>query len=145
MFDPTRSNQILHSIINLYTILPSVNQDGSPQSSPSRTVCVRVSVVFPLRAPSPCGAILIFHSTQSLVKLGQTLLSKGPHKTESTPKRVRVRFNNVFVVDTIEATYVWEHPYYPQYAYILALTPSAILTENPKILLQTLIHQKRHA
>jgi len=33
---------------------------------------------------------------------------------ESTLKRVRVLFNDTYIVDTIQATYVWEHKNYPQ-------------------------------
>ena len=51
----------------------------------------------------------------SLSRLAAELLASGPHKQELTPRRVRVLFNNVFVVDSTAAQHVWEHPYYPQF------------------------------
>lgn len=36
-------------------------------------------------------------------------------KTLSTPRRIRILFNGIYIADTCEAKYVWEHPYYPQY------------------------------
>jgi hypothetical protein len=32
-----------------------------------------------------------------------------------TSRRVRVLFNNSYIVDTTEAIHVWEHDYFPQY------------------------------
>jgi len=50
-----------------------------------------------------------------LQELAQRLLSEGPHKILPTPRRVRIRFNDVFIVDTTSAVHVWEHEYYPQF------------------------------
>ena len=36
-----------------------------------------------------------------------------------TQRRIRIRFNDVFIVDTTFAVYVWEHEYYPQYYFPL--------------------------
>lgn len=41
-------------------------------------------------------------------------LSK-PGDTAPVPRRVRALLDGQWVVDTREATYVWEHPYYPQF------------------------------
>ncbi|KAI6083457.1 DUF427-domain-containing protein [Hypoxylon rubiginosum] len=62
-----------------------------------------------------------------LLKLGEALASKGPVKTLSTPRRVRILFNGVYVVDTTSALYVWEHEYYP-YFYVpySAFTPGSL-------------------
>ncbi|KAI9825008.1 MAG: hypothetical protein M1819_006519 [Sarea resinae] len=55
------------------------------------------------------------HLTHRLQKLAQTLLAHGPNKIEVTPRRVRIRFRQTFIVDTTSARHVWEHPYYPQF------------------------------
>ncbi|KAK0100900.1 hypothetical protein ONS95_007344 [Cadophora gregata] len=52
-----------------------------------------------------------------LISLGEKLASEGPHKTEDTPRRVRGLLGGKYIFDTLEAKYVWEHPYYP-YFYI---------------------------
>jgi len=44
-------------------------------------------------------------------------VTDGAHKIEATPRRVRGILGGVYVFDTLEAKYVWEHPYYP-YFYI---------------------------
>lgn len=51
----------------------------------------------------------------SLTKLAQKLASEGPHKYQTTPRRVRGLLNGKYAFDTINAYHVWEHPYYPQY------------------------------
>lgn len=53
--------------------------------------------------------------SHSLHELARRLLSEGPHKLLPTPRRIRIRFNDVFIVDTASAVYVWEHEYYPQF------------------------------
>lgn len=50
----------------------------------------------------------------SLLPLAHHLMMHGPHKQESTPRRVRALFDSVFLFDTTSAQHVWEHPYYPQ-------------------------------
>ncbi|MCJ1257210.1 hypothetical protein MMC24_005035 [Lignoscripta atroalba] len=50
-----------------------------------------------------------------LEKLARDLLVKRPHKIEKSPKRIRVLFNKKYIIDSTQAKYVWEHPYYPQY------------------------------
>ncbi|KAH6722040.1 hypothetical protein DL95DRAFT_382762 [Leptodontidium sp. 2 PMI_412] len=52
-----------------------------------------------------------------LIALGEKLTSEGPHKIEGTPRRVRGLLGGKYIFDTLEAQYVWEHPYYP-YFYI---------------------------
>lgn len=39
------------------------------------------------------------------------------------PRRIRARTEHGWVLDTTEALYVWEHPYYPQYAVPARLLP----------------------
>jgi len=58
------------------------------------------------------------HKMSDLISLGEKLASKGPHKTEDTPRRVRGLLGGKYIFDTLQAKYVWEHPYYP-YFYIL--------------------------
>ena len=51
----------------------------------------------------------------SLKDIALKLLKDGPHRQEKTPRRVRAVFNGAYVLDTTEASHVWEHPYYPQF------------------------------
>lgn len=53
-------------------------------------------------------------SSCSLVRLAQKLASDGPFKIEHTPRRVRALFNGKYVIDTLQAHHVWEHPNFPQ-------------------------------
>lgn len=55
--------------------------------------------------------------TLSLEALGEKLVTQGPHKLEGTSRRVRGLLGGIYIFDTLEAKYVWEHPYYP-YFYI---------------------------
>lgn len=40
----------------------------------------------------------------------------GPGLVRPVPRRVRATVGARTVVDTLEARYVWEHAYYPQFA-----------------------------
>ena len=40
---------------------------------------------------------------------------RGRVRTAPSDKRVRIWFGGVPIVDTVDALYVWENPYYPQY------------------------------
>ena len=51
----------------------------------------------------------------SLLSLGSRLAAEGPHKTHATPRRVRILHNGIWIADTTDALYVWEHPYYPYF------------------------------
>ncbi|KAF2126970.1 DUF427-domain-containing protein [Dothidotthia symphoricarpi CBS 119687] len=69
--------------------------------------------------------------TSDLVKLAQRLTSEGegPYRCEHTPRRVRALLNGKYVIDTIEAYHVWEHPNFPQfYVPVSSFTPDAKLT-----------------
>ncbi|KAF8857717.1 DUF427-domain-containing protein [Acephala macrosclerotiorum] len=50
-----------------------------------------------------------------LQTLASTLITPGPHKVESTPRRVRALFGGKFIVDAISAKHVWEHKYFPHF------------------------------
>jgi uncharacterized protein (DUF427 family) len=53
---------------------------------------------------------------KSLDELARSLLANGPVKTLSAaPKRIRIQLGGQYVADTTDATYVWEHAYYPTY------------------------------
>ena len=62
---------------------------------------------------------------------------RGLVKTEPSHKRVRIALGGEVIVDTVDALYVWEIPYYPQYYVPLAdvadgvLTPSSTETRSP--------------
>lgn len=44
-------------------------------------------------------------------ELGKKLSTEGPVKQEPARRRVRGFLNGVWVFDTLDAQYVWEHPY----------------------------------
>ncbi|KAJ4305928.1 hypothetical protein N0V90_001461 [Kalmusia sp. IMI 367209] len=72
--------------------------------------------------------------SEILTKLAQKLASEGPHKSESTPRRVRALFNGKYAIDTIKAYHVWEHPYYPQfYVPVSGFTKDANLTKTSSV------------
>ena len=62
---------------------------------------------------------------------------RGLVRTEPSHKRVRIAFGGDVIVDTDDALYVWEIPYYPQYYIPLGdvadgvLHPSATQTRSP--------------
>ena len=62
---------------------------------------------------------------------------RGRVRTEPSHKRVRIAFGGDVIVDTDDALYVWEIPYYPQYYVPLGdvadgvLHPSATQTRSP--------------
>ncbi|KAI0156249.1 hypothetical protein BJ166DRAFT_532404 [Pestalotiopsis sp. NC0098] len=70
------------------------------------------------------------HAKPDLLELGRRLLSEGPHKTLATPRRVRILFNGVYVADTTDALFVWEHPYYPFYYVPLASFARGVLHDS---------------
>ncbi|KAE9969319.1 hypothetical protein EG328_006953 [Venturia inaequalis] len=53
--------------------------------------------------------------TNDLKAIARHMLDNGPRKISPTTRRVRVLFNNSYIVDTTEAIHVWEHDYFPQY------------------------------
>jgi uncharacterized protein (DUF427 family) len=57
-----------------------------------------------------------FSATASrLNALSKKLSESGPHRMETTSRRVRVLFNKKIIADTSSSKFVWEHPYYPTY------------------------------
>jgi hypothetical protein len=52
---------------------------------------------------------------KSLRELAKHMLTAGPRKIFPTSRRVRVLFNNSYIVDTTAAFHVWEHDGFPQY------------------------------
>jgi uncharacterized protein (DUF427 family) len=39
----------------------------------------------------------------------------GPHKTLATSRKISILFNGQYLVSSVQALYVWEHPFYPQF------------------------------
>lgn len=73
-------------------------------------------------------------SNSDLVKLAQKLTADGPHKMQSTPRRVRGLLNGKYAFDTINAFHIWEHPYYPQfYVPVSSFTPDAKITKTSAV------------
>ncbi|KAA6415068.1 MAG: hypothetical protein FRX48_01820 [Lasallia pustulata] len=70
---------------------------------------------------------------KGLTALARTLVANGPHKSEPSPKRVRVRFSQTWIADTTAAVYVWDHPHFPQYYLPLSAfpTPSILSKQKP--------------
>ncbi|CAK7228565.1 hypothetical protein SBRCBS47491_006948 [Sporothrix bragantina] len=44
-----------------------------------------------------------------------SLVANGPVKQEPTKRRIRAQLNGRWIVDTLDAVFVWEHKYYPMY------------------------------
>ncbi|SLM36285.1 Protein of unknown function DUF427 [Lasallia pustulata] len=70
---------------------------------------------------------------KGLTALARTLVANGPHKSEPSPKRVRVLFSQTWIADTTAAVYVWDHPHFPQYYLPLSAfpTPSILSKQKP--------------
>ena len=65
--------------------------------------------------------------------LAATLISSGPHKVETTPRRIRALFDSTWLFDTISARHVWEHKYYPQFWVPIAAFAPGVLTKGKAI------------
>ncbi|KAK0654782.1 hypothetical protein B0T16DRAFT_450545 [Cercophora newfieldiana] len=75
--------------------------------------------------PGPPGGNL------SLPELAAKLCTQGPVKQEPANRRVRGVLGGIWVFDTLEAQYVWEHPYFPFfYIPIRALTGVSVDIEE---------------
>ena len=72
-------------------------------------------------------------SRASLTKLAQNLLEKGPHKVESTIRRVRALYDGEYLFDTTEARHVWEHPYFPYYYVPISIVKPGVLAKNDAV------------
>lgn len=63
----------------------------------------------------------------SLKKLALKLGTDGPAKVLPTPRMVKVLYNGFYILQTTQARFVWEHPFYPQF-----YVPKAGLLESTK-------------
>ena len=61
------------------------------------------------------------------------MLEKGPHKLEITSRRVRGLYDGIYVFDTTEARFVWEHPYYPQFYIPESAVKGAVLKKDGSV------------
>lgn len=61
------------------------------------------------------------------------LVKEGPVKTLPTPRRIRILYNGVYVADTVKASFVWEHPYFPQYYLPRGAFDSTKIQEGDKV------------
>jgi len=68
-----------------------------------------------------------------LETLATTLIKNGPHKVESTPRRVRALFGGQFIFDTTSAKHVWEHKYFPQFWVPISSVVPGILSKGSTI------------
>lgn len=55
------------------------------------------------------------YTSQSLTELARKLAKEGPVRTLQTPRLVRILLGGEYIVQTTDALFIWEHPYYPQY------------------------------
>ncbi|KAK4540236.1 hypothetical protein LTR36_009641 [Oleoguttula mirabilis] len=62
-----------------------------------------------------------------LKKLAVKLGTDGPVKTLATTRMIKLLFNGVYILQTTNAVFVWEHPFYPQF-----YVPRSELVENSK-------------
>ena len=60
-------------------------------------------------------------------------MEKGPHKVESTVRRVRALYDSEYLFDTTEARHVWEHPYFPYYYVPISIVKDGVLVKNDAI------------
>lgn len=74
---------------------------GTTSESPPQIPPFPVSQALPLTTWHP----------PSETELADKLVKEGPHKQEPTNRRVRALLGGKWIFDTLEATYVWEHPY----------------------------------
>lgn len=51
------------------------------------------------------------YTSSSPSELAMGLVNAGPHKMEPANRRIRALLGGVWIFDTLEAHYVWEHPY----------------------------------
>jgi len=65
-----------------------------------------------------------------LEKLAATLITTGPVKVESTPRRVRAVFDGIYLFDTTAALHVWEHKYFPQFWVPVSAFAPGVLTKG---------------
>lgn len=73
--------------------------------------------------------------------------------TEPVPRRVRATFDGVSVLDTVRATYVWDHPWYPAFAIPTADVDVALVhddgavadTPHGQVTVGSLVHGDRRA
>ena len=56
---------------------------------------------------------------ESLEALAKKVLERGSFRTNDCHRRIRIVLDKEYIVDTLEAKYVWERddPFYPQYSY----------------------------
>ncbi|EMC91103.1 hypothetical protein BAUCODRAFT_44707, partial [Baudoinia panamericana UAMH 10762] len=53
--------------------------------------------------------------SSNLKKLAVKLGTDGPVKVLHTPRMIKILFNGTYILQTTQAHYVWEHPFYPQF------------------------------
>lgn len=73
-------------------------------------------------------------STNSdLESLARTLITDGPFRVESTPRRVRALFGGQFILDTTSARHVWEKKSFPQFWVPLSAVAPEVLSKGSVI------------
>lgn len=55
--------------------------------------------------------VLMFWILSSETELAEKLVKEGPHKKELANRRVRALLGGKWIFDTLDAQFVWEHPY----------------------------------
>ena len=65
--------------------------------------------------PFPENHTIKTNTLSSLKKLALKLGTDGPVKTLQTQRKVQILYGGTYILQTTNAVFVWEHPYYPQY------------------------------
>lgn len=100
--------RLLQPVVFLHSTYP--NQEFStPHLVLNVSPDVRVSHASSLR-----DAILTT-SQRELKRLALTLATTGPAKALPTPRQIRLLFNGTYIATSTRASYIWEHPFYPQF------------------------------
>lgn len=69
----------------------------------------------------------------SLKELALKLLAEGPQKHERTPRRVRGLFDQIYIFDTLDACYVWEHPFFPHFYIPASAVKAGMLSKTDSV------------
>ncbi|KAK3115836.1 hypothetical protein LTR53_004455, partial [Teratosphaeriaceae sp. CCFEE 6253] len=68
-----------------------------------------------------------------LKKLAVKLGTDGPHKVLPARRMIKILYNGSYIVQTTDASYVWEHPYYPQFYVPYAAIATSDITDGDTI------------
>ncbi len=91
-------------------IARGVNTVHEKSHNPATARCQSNSTLSPIHQRHDHDA----NTSSSIKKIALKLGTDGPVKTLPTPRKIQILFNGVYIIRTINASYVWEHPYVPK-------------------------------